>query len=1054
MNSNLSAAGLKGLWHFILVGIFTLMLSVSALAQDKVTVKGQVTDSQNEPLPGASVIVKGTTTGVVCDIDGRYEIEAPAGAELEVAFIGYKTKDIAVSGRKLINVRLEDDALMLEEVVTIGYGAATKKQDLSASVGVISNTDALAIRPVTSATAMLQGQIPGVTIQSDGGDPTGGPSIVIRGQGSQNGDSVLWVVDGVPGAPITSPNEIESIVVLKDAASAAIYGAQSGAGGVILVTTKKAKVGEPSISYEGQFGIRQAANLIEPLNAEEELLMRRRSYANAGLTLPDAWNETKNPWISRTRTDWMDKIFRNAFYHRHNVAFNVGTEKFSNRLNFSMEDNQGVLVNTFNKSISVRNNTSYKFNKYLTISEDITWTNNQNHSEDNTSAYTGAILSAVYMPASAEVYNPLDGTYGGTTTEDPAYIAKYGSNYGDAHGDVANPIRLLESRNVYHRYTQLWSTTNLKLAEIVPGLKFNSRFTYLLANYNYKRFDPIRDEIGKPEMTNFLSSQNDRLDKWMVENTLNYDRTFGKHTIGALFSTTADHYVKHGMNADGKNFASESENLQYFSYAGSSTINDWLAGPDSNVSLIARLSYSYDDRYFVTGSWRRDYAGRLPKNNNYGDFPAVTGAWKISSEKFFPKQDVLTFLKVRGSWGRVGNLGSIGENYASVTLAKSVWNEGAQYNVPAGQTWGTLIYNNRALNENLTWETSEQLDFGLDFGFFKDRLTGSVDWFKKDTKDLIQWQTMNWPQYIGLDPMQINLGKIRNTGVEITLGWADKIGKNFSYFINGNMAYIKNEVMNTGVKNADGTPGTWQGGGEFRSTPYLYRTCEGGPLNQFYLIKTDGIFQSDEEAAAYVDKNGKRIQPNAVAGDLKFVDYDGNGSIDDNDRQYMGSATPKYTYTINFGFKFKNLSLSAMLQGVGKAQAAYVAKQMIVMDYEGSFNRSKDILKAWSPSNRGSNIPRLAKNDPNQNLATASDWYLESTSYLRLKNLTIGYDLTKALRKLSHFNERNSSLSVYASGENLFTITPYSGMDPECGGWDSLKYPVSRVFTFGIKLTY
>lgn len=1025
----------------------------TASVQQSIKLYGTVIDETGLPVIGASVMVKGTTNGTITDVDGKFELTVGNNDVLSVSYIGYETQEIRPSGNNLV-ITLKENSQMLNEVVVLGYGANARKQDLSASVGVVDNTESLATRPVSSTEGMLQGQLAGVTVQANGGDPTATPNIVIRGQGSQNGDNVLWVVDGVPGAPIASLSDIESIVVLKDAASAAIYGAQSGAGGVVLVTTKKAKEGAPSVSYDGTYGIRQAVNLIEPLNAEEEIEMRKLSYGNANMDLPDGWDVTKNPWIATTRTNWMDEIFRTAFYQRHNLAINVGTENSSNRLSLSYDNDEGVLINTFNKNLSLRYNGKFKLNKWATVSQDFVWKNTQKRSSDTNSGYTGAVIAAMYMPPSATVYNPLDGSYGGTTTEDPAYIEKYGSNFADIHGDAVNPVRLLEADNIYDKTTSVWSTTNLEIANIIPGLKFNSRFTYNVENNYYKQFSPIRDEVGKPDLSNSLTESSYRGDTWKTENTLTYDNSFGQHTVGALLSTTADHYNVRGFEVNGQDLSDESEYLQYLSYAGTTTATDYLTGPDANVSVIARLAYSYADRYFVTASWRRDYAGRLPKENNYGDFPAATLAWKVSNEKFFPKSDVLSLLKVRASWGRVGNLGSIGYNYKSLVLGKEFSTDQGQYGVSGNTTWGNVVYNSTALNPDLTWETSEQFDLGVDLSMFKDRLSVQLDYFDKRTFNLIQTQTMNWPSTIGIDAMLVNQGEVRNRGFEAQVSWSDTVNKDFSYFVSGNFSYLKNWVSDIGVKNADGTPGVWTGGGEFRNLPYVYQTAEGEPLNSFYLVKTDGIFQSDEEAAAYVDKDGNRIQPNAVAGDLKFVDYNGDGTIDDADRQYCGSATPKTTYAFTLGFTYKKLSLSAMFQGVGGAQALYIGKYMSLSDVEGNFNRSKEILNAWSPTNTSSNIPRLSKNDPNGNFTTVSDWYLEDASYLRFKNLTLSYDLSDVLRKWAHLKDRNSSMSVYFSGENLFTITDYSGMDPECGGYDAMKYPVSRVFSFGVKLTY
>ena len=1034
----------------LLVGLF---LSAGAYAQ-QISVRGIVKDQMGEPVIGANVLVKGTSNGVITDIDGKFALSAAKNDILIISFVGFMSQEIPVTGKDLM-VTLKEDTGLLDEVVVLGYGANARKQDLSAAVGVLSNTDDLTVRPVSSTESLLQGQLAGVTVQSNGGDPTSTPSIVIRGQGSQNGDNVLWVVDGVPGAPIASMSDIESIVVLKDAASAAIYGAQSGAGGVILVTTKKAKAGIPTLSYEGTYGIRQATNLPEPLNAEEELEMRKRSYANANVTLPDGWNIEKNPWIGTTRTNWMDEIFRTAFYQRHNIALNVGTDNYSSRLSFSFDNDEGVLINTYNKNYAIRYNGKFDLNKWVSISEDLVWKNTENRSKDTNDAYTGPVLSAIYMPASATVYNPLDGTWGGTTTEDPEYIAKYGSNFAGAHGDAVNPVRLLRAENRFNRTSDVWSTTSLQIANIIQGLKFTSRFTYNLKTNNYKNFRPIQDEPGKPNNSNSLDVTNYRTDAWKTENTLTYDNSFGNHTVGALFSTTADHYNVRGLKVNGKNFADESPYLQYLAYAGTTSATDYLTGPDANVSLVARLAYSYDDRYFVTVSWRRDYAGRLPKENNFGDFPAATLAWKISNERFFKKSDFIGMLKLRASWGRVGNLGSIDYNYKSLLLGTSYWQEQAQYGVINNATWNNFVYNSTAMNRNLTWETSEQWDLGLDVELFKNRLALSFDYFDKRTFNLIQKQTMNWPSSIGLNPLLINQGEVRNRGIEVQANWNDRVNKDFSYFVSGNFSYLKNWVSDIGVKNADGSPGVWtDSDSKFRNIPYTRQTAEGEPLNSYYLIKTNGIFQSDAEAAAYVDKNGKRIQPNAVAGDLKFIDYNNDGKIDDKDRQYCGSATPKTTYSFSFGATYKKFSFSAMFQGVGGAQAFYAAKSVILSDADGNFNRVKDILNAWSPTNTSSNIPRLSMNDPNSNFSTASDWYLESASYLRLKNLTLSYDLTDVLQKWSHLKERNSRMSVYFSGENLFTITDYSGMDPECGGWDAMKYPVSRVFSFGVKLTY
>ena len=1042
----------------ILTGMAAFIAGGGTSSAQNLTVRGIVRDAIG-PIAGA-VVLSGNANAVT-DIDGAYSITVPSNAVLEVSCLGYTTQQVPVNGRANINIVLVEDAEMLQEAVALGYGAQTKKKDLSASVGIVNNADELAARPVTSTEGMLQGQIPGVTISANGGSPDSTPQIIIRGQGSRNGDSVLWVVDGVPGAPITSMNDIESIVVLKDAASAAIYGATSGAGGVILVTTKKGAKGI-HVNYDMVTGLRAASNLPRSLDATEQIQMRKTSYANAGLTLPTGWDVSKNPWVATTRTNWMDEIFRTAFYQRHALTLDYGSDKLKSRLTFSYQDNPGVLLGTFKKELGVHFAGEYQLNKYVKITEDLSYGDESSRGTNTSSAYSGSVLSAIYMPQSAEAYataGPNAGSYGGTVTEDPAYIAQYGSNYADIHGDAINPLRLLLAETRYNHAARFWTTTGLEVANIVKGLKFRSNFTYNVEHDLYKNFEPKRTEIGKPLLENKLKWITERNEGWRTENTLTFDRTFDKHTVGALLSTTANREWGRGFSLVGKGFEDESESLQYIAHASSvtagdqDTAGDWYSGDDANVAFVARGSYSYDDRYFVTASWRRDYAGRLPKGHNKGDFPAVTGAWKVSSEPFFPKTDLISLLKVRASWGRVGNLGSIGWNYKSSNLSKSTWNEGAIYGLQTGSQYGTFWYPSKAVNQLLTWETSEQFDGGIDVDLFQDRLSLSVDYYNKRTFNLIQDQTMGWPQTIGLDPMKVNQGEIKNSGVEVLASWQDKPTKDISYYVNANFAYNRNRVVSTGIVDEEGNAGKWTGGGDFRMMPWIYQSEAGQPLNSFYVIKTDGIFQSEEDVYDHV-KDGKLIQPNAQAGDLRFVDANNDGVIDDGDRQYVGSAMPKFTFALSGGFNWKNLSVSMMWQGVAGNKIAYVGKQMILGDVEGNFNRSAEILNAWSPTNTGSSIPRLSKADANGNFSTPSDWYIEDGSYLRLKNITIGYDLTSALRKWAHFNDRGSSLNVYFSGENLLTITKYSGMDPEVGGWDGLMYPVSRVFAFGLKLTY
>ena len=543
----------------IVAGLMCLVASFGAYAQN-LTVRGTVSDAAG-PIVGAVVLSGGANA--VTDMNGAFVIDVPSNAVLEVSCLGYLNQQVPVNGRSNIAVVLEEDVEVLQEAVALGYGAQAKKKDLSASVGIVNNADELAARPVASTEAML------------------------------------------PGAPITSMNDIESIVVLKDAASAAIYGATSGAGGVILVTTKKGSKGI-HVEYDLVSGFRSAANLPQSLNAEEQIQMRKTSYANAGLSLPTGWDTAKNPWISTTRTNWMDEIFRTAFYQRHSATLNYGSEQLKSRLTFSYQDNPGVLVGTFSKNLGVRYVGDYQMNKYIKITEDLSYSDVSSRGTNTSSAYTGTVLSAIYMPQSAEAYataGPYAGSFGGTVTEDPEYIAKYGSNYADIHGDAVNPLRLLLADTRYNHTNRFWTTTGLEIANIVKGLKFRSSFTYNVRQNLYKNFSPKRPEIGKPYLENSLDWSTEKGEGWRTENTLTFDRTFGKHTVGALFSTIANREWARGFSINGKGFEDESEYLQYIDFANASkSSKDWYSGDDANVAFVARGSYSFDDRYFFTAS--------------------------------------------------------------------------------------------------------------------------------------------------------------------------------------------------------------------------------------------------------------------------------------------------------------------------------------------------------------------------------------------------------------------------------------------------------------------
>jgi TonB-linked SusC/RagA family outer membrane protein len=996
------------------------------VAARKIT--GRITTDTKDPIPGVSVWVKGTKTRTVTDADGRYEITADNEKSVLVfSYVGYETVEMVAGNAETLNLSLKISSSGLNEVVVLGYGTA-KKGDLSAAVSVVPDMKQIKERPVMDVAGMIQGKVPGITVVNNGGHTSGANNIVIRGVGSTSGEQVLYVVDGVPGAPY-NPADVESITVLKDAASAAIYGAFSGSSGVILVTTRQAAKGQPSVQYTGFVGAKQAWRTLQSLTAEDEAKVSNLAQANAGNPPLEGWDPAKNPYGAVTRTDWMKEIFRTGITQRHNISVNAGGDKFSTLFQARYENEEGTLLNTYNKNISLRFNTTYEFTKNIKLRQDIFWNNNDNRDAETASGYTGVITSAIYMPRSATPYY-ADGTFGGVGPRD----GKYNGIYGDA----VNPVATLLRNQPYNKKSDLQSVTEFTISDIIPGLTYLSRFAYRQNNALWKNFEPKRTEPGKPNDQNRLSYSTDKGYNWIWENTLNYTKLINKHSIGAMVSITGQESGNRYFSAAARGIQNEADWAQFFVNAtifdkDQATDEQWK---DRSASYVGRLSYSWADRYFLTGSYRYDMAGRLTEGHRAKGFPGLTAAWKISSEPFFNVAAV-DLLKIRGSWGRIGNIASIGRNYGYPTLSA-----GSTYQLGNGAPISNSLSNGAAFNPNLSWESSQQTDIGIDISILKQRLTITADYFDKLTYDLIHQQSAKWPNTFGYNAPYINQGKIGNKGIEVAVSWNDHIGA-VGYNLGANIATLKNRVV-----YIDDNPGSsWLPDDSYRGVLKPFRSTVDQPFYSYWLVQSAGLFQSDEEAKAY-QKDGKQIQQNAKAGDIKFVDQNGDGKISDDDRVYMGNAFPKLTYGFTASFTWKNFDLSLFMQGVGGVKLFNAFKMTTLSGSEQGYNRWDKIKDAWTPENKGSNIPRVRANDPNGNFGTNSDWYLENGNYLRLKNLLIGY----TFQKISW----NKGLRVYFSGDNLLTFTKYTGMDPEVGGvgLDGGQFPVSRVFAVGANVKF
>lgn len=998
-----------------------------SVQQNGKKITGKVTDQAGVLLPGVSVVVKGTTIGITTDNDGQYTLTLPAGAKSVIfSFVGMKSEEVAVEGKSTVNVTLKQETIGIEEVVAIGYGT-TKKQDLSAAVAVVQNIERLKDRPILSTASMIQGLVPGVTVVNQGGQPGAGPAVTIRGTGSKS-ERVLYVVDGVPDAPF-NPSDVESITVLKDAASAAIYGAHAGAAGVILVTTRQSKMGKPSVEYSGFYGVKSAWKLPHSLNASDEAKVSNLAYTNAGSTPLSGWDITKNPYAQVTRTDWMNEIFRSAAVQRHNISVNGGTDKLTTLFQARYENEDGTLINTYSKNISLRYNSIYKINKYVKIKEELFWNNNEGRRTDTQSGYTGSILSAIYMPSSATPYY-ANGKFGGVGPVDSPYLG--------IHGDAVNPVASLLRNQSFGRSSDIMSTSQLNITDVIKGLEFTSRFSYR-ANTSYnKDFGYLRPEPGKPNNRNSLSYSTGRYYNWTWENTLNYNRVFNKHNLGLMVSTTSKENGGRNFGLTARDFAREADWAQFLVNAQTTTEDRPYDGQyeDRNLSYVGRAAYSYADRYFATGSYRTDIAGRLAVGNRSKDYPGLTGAWKISSEPWF-NLPMVNLLKLRASWGKIGNLGSIGMYYGYPSLSGDHAHQAGN-----GAPNSSAAFVSSAYNADLSWETSEQADYGVDILLLNNKLSITADYFDKKTFDLIKQQDTKWTNTYGVSAPLINEGEISNKGFEFAANYADKAGE-FDYSVGLNFATLKNEVTYID-QNATSY---WAHGDSWRGILSPFRSIVGQPYYSYWLITSDGIFQSNAEVTAY-NKGGVLIQPNAKAGDLKFLDKNDDGKISDADRTYMGNAFPKLTYGFTANLNWKNWDLSVFFQGVSGVKLFNAFKESTLNGSEQGYNRWDKILEAWSPTNTGSNIPQIRANDPNKNFGTISDWYLENGDYLRLKNLLVGYTFKNV--------PWSGSLRLYFSGENLLTFTKYSGMDPEVGGvgLDGGQYPVSRALSFGAKINF
>lgn len=1013
--------------------LLTLVLStLTLLGISQTRITGEVYDEENLPIIGANILIKGTTVGTVTNIDGKFELDATEDAgTLVVSFLGYETQELDFNDSQNFTVQLKIDRLSLEEVLVIGYGSI-KKQDATTAVSSVGNLEKIASRPVTNLQDFFQGSVAGVTVQQQGGDPSRSASITIRGMGTLNTESPLWVVDGMPyyGGAL-NPNDIESVTILKDAAAAAIYGAQASSG-VIVVTTKSGKSGKLSVSIDSYLGMQQATNLPTPLTAEEQNLVYNTAADNSGAARNPARDVSLNPWGGTTRSNWIDEVFRNAAIYNTSVSLSGGTDRGTYSASFFYQKKEGVLLETLSERLGLRVKSDFDISDKITIGQNLYVNSDEAIGANTSSGYSGVIINAIYMPSAASVYDE-DGNFHG--------VAPEGSEYAGAYGDVYNPVALLKRPTTSNPVTSIDANVYGEL-NLFDGFKYRSSFSLGQLDSEYKKFTPKVPESGRPSEMNYLNQSWSKRNKWIWDNQVNYAKKFGNHNVDftGVYSAQFTEYEYNSVSA--QDFAKEDDWYQYLGNAGD--VNDYYSSAyeDALTSIIGRLSYNFNEKYYLSGSVRRDQTSRLAIDNQSDVFPAFSAAWKLSNESFMQSIEMIQSLKLRASWGQMGNIQSVGYYAYNVPMSsqRPTMGAGDAQRVPG-------YYVKQISNPDLTWETSESVNFGLDMTLLNGKVDIVADYFTKTTKDLILTNVAD--THVGVnDGPTANVGQVKNSGIELFAGYKGNAG-NFNYAVNANITSIKNEL-----ENLDGYTGDYvYHSNNVRGTLYPYRSEPGQELYSYYLISCEGTFKSQAEIDAHVGPGGELIQPNAKPGDLKFTDINRDGKIDNEDKTYKGSAFPDFTYGFNLSADYKGFDLSMTFQGVSGSKIFNAYKYTTYNASLQGYNLDNRALDAWSTSNTGSDIPLLRVDDPNSNFGTNSDWYLEDGSYLRLKNLTVGYNLPSAvMNRIAN----GSSMRLYLSAENLFTITNYSGMDPEVGGigLDVGMYPVSRIITGGLSLKF
>lgn len=977
-------------------------------------IHGRVTGDGGVPLASVSVVVKGSTNGTVTNNAGEFTLTVPdANVTLVFSIVGYDTQEIPLDGKTDITVSMNIATQSLDQVVVVGYGAS-RRRDLTGSIASVKGAD-IARQPVQTATQAVQGKIAGVQIISSG-EPNTLPKVRIRGTGSTlGGVEPLYVVDGVITDDIRNINsaDIVSLDVLKDASATAIYGMRA-ANGVMIITTKKGRRGKTVFSYDANVGVREATNLVNMAgeNQYAGYLNEASVYYGSGDSLVPASR------LTGSNTDWYDVILRNAFQQNHNLSLSGGSDRITYFLSAGFLSEDGIMLNNKFNRFTLRSNNEYTLSQKLKLSTLVSYSRSDANGA-NFGSFNEAYRAAPTVPSK------IGGKYGNTSEA----------------GNIGNPLLDIEKNHPEVLENRVQGTFALEYKPI-NWLTFRSSAGVDLSftrstTYAYKYASDTSTFItggGNQQRSNSqLTLGKNDANKWVWDNTVTLARTFDKHSLTVLAGVTAERYKFNSEEGTAKDVPENED--QWFLNAGTNGTQTVTNTGDkwTRNSYLGRLNYSYDSRYLLTATIRADGTSRFSQDNRWGYFPSFGVGWNLAQENFMSGQKIFDDLKLRGSWGRVGNDNIPTSLYYSIaTTNVPYYFDGSRY---LGITFDNIN------DKNLKWEITNELDFGIDFTTLGKRLNGQIDYYNKKTKDALTY--VNLPAILGDDRYITNAATFENKGVELGLTWTDKIGSDWSYSVSGNIAYNKNKILslNGGQALFDGSVGNY----------LVTKSDNGQAIGSFFVLQADGIFQSEEEVS-------KSAQKDARPGDLRYKDISGpngvpDGAINDFDRAYSGSYQPKLTFGLNGNVGYKGFDLSFGAYGTSGGKI-YNGKKA-VRGTDARDNIETEVVKnRWTPDRPNTNVPRATTG-----LLPASTYFIESSDFFRLNNLTLGYTLNNSsLDKI-----KVTSLRIYVTAQNLFTITPYSGFTPEIfkgdgtplnGGIEFNTYPSTRTFAFGVNLGF